>query len=359
MNYKSYFIHQFGLKEQLKPTVDPSSVDPEELKKGIKDEMEHTNDPALAKKIALHHLAKRPKYYSELEKCNIDEFNQMQSLLSPTVKSPQILAISVKGSPSGGLPSGTNMQDTAIAPKGAGVNTSSKAALGGLEPVSVNTSNSVIVNKTPHNNAIDSANPISDVEGKDNDFNHPLQMQNKDEKSAQALTGTTNDPESMMGDMPHPEEFEITSDEEMDSLNETKRKKITWTDKEKEELDIFRNQRNSSDVGKEIQKQFGYNAGDSDDKNKDDVNETFIRHKRLLRQKLNLKENKTNECSPCKCGKPNTLHFKKTKKITESQLHRLKEHFEAKGMLNEGDLKLFEKVNYLLEKLYIEKNKNG
>lgn len=38
------------------------------LAKGIKIEMEHTNDPELAKEIAKDHLAESPRYYDELEK---------------------------------------------------------------------------------------------------------------------------------------------------------------------------------------------------------------------------------------------------------------------------------------------------
>jgi hypothetical protein len=43
-----------------------ADADPKELKIGIKVEMEHTDDPEVAKKIALDHLAEHPHYYSEL-----------------------------------------------------------------------------------------------------------------------------------------------------------------------------------------------------------------------------------------------------------------------------------------------------
>ena len=49
------------------PTVDEKDVDPEELKKGIKSEKEHTTDTETAKKIALAHLGEDPKYYSKLK----------------------------------------------------------------------------------------------------------------------------------------------------------------------------------------------------------------------------------------------------------------------------------------------------
>lgn len=42
--------------------------DPKQLRKGIKVEMEHTNDPMLAKEIATDHLVEYPYYYDALEK---------------------------------------------------------------------------------------------------------------------------------------------------------------------------------------------------------------------------------------------------------------------------------------------------
>jgi hypothetical protein len=41
-------------------------VDPDELRAGIEEEMEHTEDPRVAKQIALDHLAEDPAYYSKL-----------------------------------------------------------------------------------------------------------------------------------------------------------------------------------------------------------------------------------------------------------------------------------------------------
>lgn len=53
-----------GLADKNKP----EDFDPKELKKGIKIEMEHTNDPDLAKEIAMDHLKEIPDYYTRLEK---------------------------------------------------------------------------------------------------------------------------------------------------------------------------------------------------------------------------------------------------------------------------------------------------
>ena len=59
------FLEQF--LEIQKPAKE-KDVDPKELKMGIKIELEHTDDKAEAKKIALQHLAENPKYYSKLKK---------------------------------------------------------------------------------------------------------------------------------------------------------------------------------------------------------------------------------------------------------------------------------------------------
>ena len=56
-----------------------SSYDPEELEKGIKVEMEHTDDPEEAKRIALDHLLENPKYYSKLEVCMKEEASKKES----------------------------------------------------------------------------------------------------------------------------------------------------------------------------------------------------------------------------------------------------------------------------------------
>jgi hypothetical protein len=47
---------------------DEEDFDPKELKIGIKIEMEHTNDRALSKQIAMDHLKEIPDYYTRLTK---------------------------------------------------------------------------------------------------------------------------------------------------------------------------------------------------------------------------------------------------------------------------------------------------
>jgi len=45
-----------------------SDFDAEQLKNGIKVEMEHTDDPKIAKEIAKDHLTEDPNYYKKLKK---------------------------------------------------------------------------------------------------------------------------------------------------------------------------------------------------------------------------------------------------------------------------------------------------
>jgi len=51
--------------------TDPLSLDHEQLRKGVKVEMEHTDDPNISSEIALDHLTEDPRYYSKLKKAGL------------------------------------------------------------------------------------------------------------------------------------------------------------------------------------------------------------------------------------------------------------------------------------------------
>lgn len=53
-----------GLADKSKP----EDFDPKQLAMGIKVELEHTNDPKLAREIAMDHLKEDPRYYTKLKK---------------------------------------------------------------------------------------------------------------------------------------------------------------------------------------------------------------------------------------------------------------------------------------------------
>jgi hypothetical protein len=62
-----------GKIQEIQTPAKEKEVDPKELKMGIKVEMEHTDDPAKAKVIALQHLAEDPKYYTKLASLGLEE----------------------------------------------------------------------------------------------------------------------------------------------------------------------------------------------------------------------------------------------------------------------------------------------
>jgi hypothetical protein len=51
--------------------VPDSQFDPKELALGIKTELEHTNDPGIAKNIARDHLVEDAHYYTKLLKAGL------------------------------------------------------------------------------------------------------------------------------------------------------------------------------------------------------------------------------------------------------------------------------------------------
>ena len=74
---------QYDLNEGKGKDLHPNQIHPGELRMGIRVEMEHTDDPKKAEKIALDHLAENPFYYTSLKLSGIE------SPSSPKVKTPK------------------------------------------------------------------------------------------------------------------------------------------------------------------------------------------------------------------------------------------------------------------------------
>lgn len=73
-----------GLNEAYKkPNLHPNQIHPQELRMGIKVELEHTDELDKAKKIALDHLAENPFYYTALKLAGVE------SPSAPKVKAPK------------------------------------------------------------------------------------------------------------------------------------------------------------------------------------------------------------------------------------------------------------------------------
>jgi len=75
--YKDAFMRQdAGQKLASKLVREESKIDKDKLsqiKKGIEVEMEHTDDPKIALKIAMDHIKEDPKYYDKLAKAGLEE----------------------------------------------------------------------------------------------------------------------------------------------------------------------------------------------------------------------------------------------------------------------------------------------
>ena len=69
-------------KKEAKAELNPNQINPQELRMGIKVELEHTDDLDVAKKIALDHLAENPFYYTALKLAGVE------SPSAPKVKAP-------------------------------------------------------------------------------------------------------------------------------------------------------------------------------------------------------------------------------------------------------------------------------
>lgn len=116
MEYKNFFNKNLRGTDGLSKLE--SQVDPNELKAGIEDEKEHTQDERLAKKIALDHLKKDPKYYSKLRKAGLmEDFEKFSvSICSGESQNKGNIAGSIGGTPK--LPvSSDNLNHSATDPK--------------------------------------------------------------------------------------------------------------------------------------------------------------------------------------------------------------------------------------------------
>jgi hypothetical protein len=76
-------LNEARAKKEPKAELHPNQIHPQELRMGIKVELEHTDELDKAKKIALDHLAENPFYYTALKLSGIE------SPSAPKVKQPE------------------------------------------------------------------------------------------------------------------------------------------------------------------------------------------------------------------------------------------------------------------------------
>ena len=68
----SLSIREGKKKKEPKKELNPNQIHPQELRMGMRVELEHTDDLDKAKKIALDHLAENPFYYTALKLAGVD-----------------------------------------------------------------------------------------------------------------------------------------------------------------------------------------------------------------------------------------------------------------------------------------------
>jgi hypothetical protein len=102
--------------------------------------------------------------------------------ISPTARPTPIIGVSVRGSVTGGLPSGADREKD-ISP----------SKLGGYEKIPVDAVNSKLIDKTPVNTQINSSTPINDSPKTTDGVTHPFQIQKDAGEEPQAVTGASTD----------------------------------------------------------------------------------------------------------------------------------------------------------------------
>lgn len=293
-DYKTYLLKQLGIKESQLKSKYPA-VDPDELEMGTEDERdEHHMSQADAERTALQHLAApdQTHYYTGMEKAKDKGMLKDEQNISPTAMRSPVIAIAVRGSSTGGFPSG--LDQTGITPD------TPTGRLGGYEPIIPNPVNSKLVDKTPTNIAMQSPNPINDHPETTNAVTHPFQVQKHTGEPPQDVTGASTDSNIEVPYKTTPPDQNIDIDipgNDMDGQE-------TMGDEEKMKAGVPNEE------------------GDMPRQNQE-INETFKRHKKLMQKRLGLITEtatckcgdsectcrcKMTECGTCGCGKPHTVH---------------------------------------------------
>lgn len=192
-DFKKYLLRQLGLKESqfvpspLREKDEYPGIDPDELEKGTEEEAgEHGMTLGKARKTATQHLEEpgQAHYYSGLAKAKKAGMLKDQVMMSPTAIPTPVIGIAIRGSSTGGLPSGADQTNPDISP----------SKVGGYNRIEVNPVNSKLVDKTPVNQAISQGmKPIVDNPQTADPVTHPHQIQRTAGEEPQSTTGASTD----------------------------------------------------------------------------------------------------------------------------------------------------------------------
>lgn len=316
-DYKSYLMRQLGIRESsLKPSdIQPSDVDPKELEMGVEDEKDHTSDPNTAKTIALQHLANKPDYYSRMKKAGLEEDEHVglcpepSRLMSPSAIATPVIAMAVRGSSTGGLPSGADREMSLPQSDGVDVSKLSPSQLGGYEPIPTAKDNSKLINKTPNNPQINSS-AIKSFTSDTQIDPHPFQFQKAQGEPPQDVTGASTDSDNSLTlkmAMPKGVDVDLQEDDGYDEYEHGSDEENNRNNPEfqKKDAEQFRKDRSASPVGDEIRKSMG-------------INETFTRHLKLMNETIEARNLAECDCGPdCECDGCKTHDNPEIEKIEE------------------------------------------
>ena len=126
------------------------NIDPKELALGTKIEHEHTQDDALARKIATDHLKEDPRYYTKLKAAGLEEetsegaLTPLESGYHEGIQTPNIAILSIEEPVASQAPlSSSNLG------KGGNAKPLTSTGLTAPETKVVNNKNTVSATKTP------------------------------------------------------------------------------------------------------------------------------------------------------------------------------------------------------------------
>ena len=307
-DYKDHIRRSLGLTEaQFIPAslLEKDEIDPEELEKGTGEEAgEHGMPPKKARQTAKDHLGapNQGHYYTGMEKAKKDGMLKDQAI-SPTARQTPVIGLAIRGSSTGGLPSGVDQGRQDISP----------SKVGGYDRVQSQDLNHHSFGKTPSNPEIKQTTPVNPDPSTGQGVTHPHQIQVTAHEKPQALTGASTDSDDTLklkSAVPKGIDIDIA---ETDTEEETK------------------NEDNNTAMIPSTS-----------------LSETFKRHKELMEAKLGLKKcpctggeckcgpnckcKKTGvcECATCGCGDPTDTHGTPEHKPEEKPTVTKKKYFDPK-----------------------------
>jgi hypothetical protein len=239
------------------------------------------NETANYKKYVMRQMGLKEAHFAPFPKT--DPLSEPQ--VSPTARPPTILALGIRGSSTGGLPSGADQLGKDISP----------TKVGGYDRVEPQNLNSKLVNKTPNNPEIQQdTNPINNNPSTGDGVTHPHQIQVTAHEEPQSVTGASTDTDPTL------------------TLKSATPKAIE-VDVAQENADSEEEERNNNNNTAMIPAT--------------SLSETFARHRKLMLEKLGLCScgckpsectckpdckcgcnKKVEECATCGCGDPTDMH---------------------------------------------------